>query len=67
MSDFDYLFKFIVVGDTSVGKSCLLLQFIEQRFKNYHELTLGVEFGQKILSIEGKTVKLQLWDTVFRT
>ena len=64
MGDFDYLFKFIIVGDTAVGKSCLLMQFIEQRFKNYHELTLGIEFGQKTLSIDGKTVKLQLWDTV---
>jgi len=64
MGEVDYLFKFIVVGDSSVGKSCLLMQFIEQRFKNYHELTLGIEFGQKILSIDGKSVKLQLWDTV---
>lgn len=67
MGEVDCLFKFIIVGDTAVGKSCLLLQFIEQRFMNYHELTLGIEFGQKILSIDGKTVKLQLWDTVRTT
>jgi Ras-related protein Rab-2A len=64
MADYDYLLKFIIVGDTAVGKSCLLLQFLEQRFKNYHELTLGVEFGQRVITVDGRSVKLQLWDTV---
>jgi hypothetical protein len=47
-----------------VGKSCLLLQFTDKRFHTDHDLTIGVEFGARIVNIEGKQVKLQIWDTV---
>lgn len=60
---FSYLFKFIIIGDTGVGKSCLLLQFTEGRFQPVHDLTIGVEFGAKMINIDGKTMKLQIWDT----
>uniref|UniRef100_A0A1I8FVF7 Ras-related protein Rab-2A n=1 Tax=Macrostomum lignano TaxID=282301 RepID=A0A1I8FVF7_9PLAT len=40
-----YLFKYIIIGDTGVGKSCLLLQFTDKRFQPVHDLTIGVEFG----------------------
>jgi small GTP-binding protein len=58
-----YMFKFIVIGDTSVGKSCLLLQFTDKRFRSDHDVTIGVEFGSKIIDIDGKPTKLQIWDT----
>lgn len=59
-----YIFKFIIVGDSSVGKSCLLLQFTDNRFKQAHDLTIGVEFGARTLSIDKNTnIKLQIWDT----
>ena len=58
-----YLFKYIVVGDTGVGKSCLLLQFTDNRFRNDHDLTIGVEFGARMVTVEGQEVKLQIWDT----
>jgi len=58
-----YLFKYIIIGDTGVGKSCLLLQFTDKRFQPVHDLTIGVEFGARMVSIEGKQVKLQIWDT----
>lgn len=61
----DFIFKFIIVGDTCVGKSCILLQFTDKRFKVTHDLTIGVEFGSKILKIKNKVIKLQIWDTVF--
>jgi small GTP-binding protein len=48
---------------SDVGKSCLLLRFIEGRFKNQHEPTLGVEFGSKVVAIGERKIKLQLWDT----
>jgi len=57
------LFKYIIVGDTAVGKSCLLLQFTDKRFQPVHDLTIGVEFGSRTLTIEGNQVKLQIWDT----
>lgn len=60
---YDYLFKFLVIGSAGTGKSCLLHQFIEGRFKDDSSHTIGVEFGSKIVPVGGKTVKLQIWDT----
>jgi len=51
------------VGDSSVGKSCLLLQFTDKRFKQSHDLTIGVEFGARTIPIDQQAVKLQIWDT----
>lgn len=61
---YSYVFKFIIVGDSSVGKSCLLLQFTDKRFKATHDLTIGVEFGSRTVQIKDQHVKLQIWDTV---
>ncbi|CAD7956483.1 unnamed protein product [Amoebophrya sp. A120] len=58
-----YLFKFIIVGDEGVGKTCLLLQFTDRRYRTHHEVTVGVEFGSRAIQIEGKDIKLQCWDT----
>ena len=58
-----YLFKYIIIGDTGVGKSCLLLQFTDKRFQPVHDLTIGVEFGARMISIDNKNIKLQIWDT----
>eukprot|EP01071_Lankesteria_metandrocarpae_P000974 Lankesteria_metandrocarpae@DN1162_c0_g1_i1.p1 len=60
---YHYLFKYIIIGDTGVGKSCLLLQFTDKRFRIDHDLTIGVEFGARMLDVCGKQVKLQIWDT----
>jgi GTPase SAR1 family protein len=49
---------------TGVGKSCLLLQFTDKRFEPVHDLTIGVEFGARMITIGEKQVKLQIWDTV---
>jgi Ras-related protein Rab-2A len=46
-----------------VGKSCLLLQFTDKRFRTDHDLTIGVEFGARLVNIGGKQIKLQIWDT----
>jgi small GTP-binding protein len=59
-----YLFKYIIIGDTGVGKSCLLLQFTDKRFQPVHDLTIGVEFGARMITIDSKQLKLQIWDTV---
>lgn len=56
-------FKYIIIGDSEVGKSSLLLQFTEQHFQPIHDLTIGVEFGAKMVNIEGRDVKLEIWDT----
>jgi len=61
--EFDYLFRYIIVGDVNVGKSCIMLQFSEHQFREEHELTIGVEFSIKILEINNKNIKIQIWDT----
>jgi len=58
-----YLFKYIIIGDTGVGKSCLLLQFTDKRFQPVHDLTIGVEFGARMVNIQNRQIKLQIWDT----
>jgi len=55
------VFKFITVGDSGVGKSCLLQRFIHDEFTQT-ETTIGIEFGSKIIHIQDN-VKLQIWDT----
>jgi small GTP-binding protein len=61
--NFDYLFKFIIIGDENVGKTCLLLQFTDKRYRATHEVTIGVEFGTAFVDVDGKQLKLQIWDT----
>lgn len=58
-SDYNYMFKQIIVGDSSklispiigVGKSCLLMQFAENKFYDHTESTVGVEFGYKTIRV----------------
>lgn len=60
---YDYAFKCIIVGNSGVGKSSLLLQFTDKKFSHSHEMTIGVDFGAKTIDIDNKTIKLQIWDT----
>eukprot|EP01041_Mallomonas_annulata_P003241 gene3241-6414_t len=46
-----------------VGKSCMLLQFTDKRFQPVHDLTIGVEFGARLITIDHHQIKLQIWDT----
>lgn len=65
MSNWDFLSKFVLVGDSSVGKSSLLVQLTEQRFLADPDPTVGVEFGSYIVTIRetGEKIKCQCWDT----
>ena len=58
-----YLFKYIIIGDTAVGKSCLLLRFTQDEFRPDHDLTIGAEFGGKIIEVQNTRLYLQIWDT----
>lgn len=62
-NSYHYLYKYIIIGSTGVGKSCLLLQFTDKRFQPVHDLTIGVEFGARMIEIGDKQIKLQIWDT----
>eukprot|EP00829_Urostomides_striatus_P019725 TRINITY_DN7812_c0_g1_i1.p1 TRINITY_DN7812_c0_g1~~TRINITY_DN7812_c0_g1_i1.p1 ORF type:complete len:209 (-),score=74.51 TRINITY_DN7812_c0_g1_i1:23-649(-) len=59
----DYTFKAILIGDAGVGKSCILYRAVKNEFKETYEVTIGAEFCSLILRINGKTLKLQTWDT----
>ncbi|KAL0234962.1 hypothetical protein GEMRC1_001544 [Eukaryota sp. GEM-RC1] len=62
-SVYDYIFKLIVIGNTATGKSSLLSRYVEHKFDDQMTHTIGVEFGSSLISIDGKTIKLQIWDT----
>ena len=62
---YDYLFKVILLGDTAVGKSSMLLQFVDQKFPETHDATIGVEFGSKCITVDSMVIKLRIWDTVY--
>ena len=69
--DFDMQLKLLLLGDSAVGKTCLLMRFTDDKFSSQFISTVGVDFKSKIVELEGQRVKLQCWDTAgqerFRT
>ncbi len=69
--EYDHFLKYVIVGDSSVGKSCLLLRFADDQFNQNYLTTIGVDFRFKTVKSNNKNVKLQIWDTAgqqrFRT
>jgi small GTP-binding protein len=63
MSDYDYIFKAIVIGQSGVGKTTLIKRYVHNMFTADHYTTIGVDFQIKEIEVKGKCVKLQLWDT----
>lgn len=61
--NYSYIFKYIIVGDMGVGKSCLMHQFTEKKFIPDCPHTIGVEFATKIVEVNDQKVKIQIWDT----
>ncbi|XP_017270395.1 ras-related protein Rab-19-like [Kryptolebias marmoratus] len=68
---FDFLFKIILIGDTNVGKTCVVQNFKSGIFTEKQQNTIGVDFTVRTVDIEGRKVKIQVWDTAgqerFRT
>ena len=60
---YDFLFKLILIGDSSVGKSNILLKYLKGEFDQNSRATVGVEFGTKNIKIKNKKIKIQIWDT----
>ena len=60
---YNYLLKYIIIGDSSVGKSNLLLRYAHDKFNEDYQATIGVEFGAKNVEINNKTFRIQIWDT----
>ncbi|XP_005726399.1 ras-related protein Rab-8B-like [Pundamilia nyererei] len=68
---YDYLFKLLLIGDSGVGKTCLLFRFSEDAFNTTFISTIGIDFKIRTIELDGKKIKLQIWDTAgqerFRT
>eukprot|EP00088_Acartia_fossae_P026897 TRINITY_DN2767_c0_g1_i10.p2 TRINITY_DN2767_c0_g1~~TRINITY_DN2767_c0_g1_i10.p2 ORF type:complete len:217 (+),score=26.01 TRINITY_DN2767_c0_g1_i10:228-878(+) len=69
--EYDHLFKLLIIGDSGVGKSSLLVRFADDCFSGNYITTIGVDFKIRTIEIRGERVKLQIWDTAgqerFRT
>ena len=61
--DYDYLFKLLLIGNSAVGKSSLLLRFSDNVYNDTFLPTIGVDFKIRTFDLDSKTVKLQIWDT----
>ena len=61
--NFNYLLKYVIVGDASVGKSNLLLRYTHGQFRDEYQLTIGVEFGSNNIVIDNSVFRIQIWDT----
>ncbi|RZC59667.1 hypothetical protein C5167_006971 [Papaver somniferum] len=70
-ADYDYLIKLLLIGDSGVGKSCLLLRFSDGSFTTSFITTIGIDFKIRNIEFDSKRIKLQIWDTAgqerFRT
>ena len=70
-SNNEHLLKILLIGNSGVGKSCLLMRYVENNFTTNFFNTIGVDFKMKTIQMQDKEVKLQIWDTAgqerFRT
>ncbi|XP_065890745.1 ras-related protein Rab-10-like [Dysidea avara] len=62
-TQYDMLFKLLLIGDSGVGKTCILFRYADDTFKTTFIATIGIDFKIKTFEIDGKRIKLQIWDT----
>ena len=55
--------KLVIIGDSAVGKTNILLRYVNDQYKLNHITTIGVDFKVKIINIDGINIKMQIWDT----
>jgi small GTP-binding protein len=55
--------KLVIIGDSAVGKTNILLRFVNEEYKQNHITTIGVDFKVKVVPIDGLNIKMQIWDT----
>ena len=63
MSESDVVFKILTIGESEVGKTCILRRFVENKFLKNHLSTIGIDFRTKVVNVCGKNIKLKIWDT----
>uniref|UniRef100_A0AAQ4R6A8 small monomeric GTPase n=1 Tax=Gasterosteus aculeatus aculeatus TaxID=481459 RepID=A0AAQ4R6A8_GASAC len=64
---YDYLFKLLLIGDSGVGKTCLLFRFSEDAFNTTFISTIGIDFKIRTIELDGKKIKLQIWASCWCT
>lgn len=60
---FDYIFKIVIIGDATCGKTSLLKRYVDEVFHEQSLTTIGVDFKLKNIDVDGNSIKLQIWDT----
>jgi small GTP-binding protein len=60
---FDYKFKIMILGESRIGKTCFISRYTENKFSGAYLTTVGIDFQTKIITLNNKTIKLQIWDT----
>jgi small GTP-binding protein len=61
--NYDYLIKLLVIGNSGVGKTNMLLKFCENNFMTSHLTTIGIDFKIKTITMGKEKIRLQIWDT----
>ena len=61
--EYDFVIKLLLIGDSGVGKSCLLVRFSDDAFSASYITTIGIDFKIRTIELDGKRIKLQIWDT----
>jgi Ras-related protein Rab-2A len=61
--NYNYLFKYIIIGDSHVGKSSIMTQFVDKKFNYNHDMTIGVDFSSTIINVNKRKIKINIWDT----
>lgn len=62
-SEPNHTFKILTIGESGVGKTCVLRRFVEDKFLKNHLATIGIDFKTKIINVNGQEIKLKIWDT----
>ena len=63
MGEPTHTFKILTIGESGVGKTCILRRFVENKFLKTHLATIGIDFRTKVIHVCGKDIKLKIWDT----
>jgi small GTP-binding protein len=59
----DFTFKILTIGESGVGKTCILLRYSDDKFMKNHLTTIGIDYKAKVINLSGKSIKLKIWDT----
>ena len=59
----EHLVKILMIGESAVGKSCLIQRFTKNEFSMHHTSTIAIDFKMKVIDIDGTKIKMQIWDT----